>query len=914
MPEPPDLPAGTVTFLFTDIQGSTRLWDESPAVMMQALEQHDAAIDEAAARHAGVNVKPRGEGDSRFIVFPSASDAVRAAADMQRSLANVEWATPSPVIVRASLHTGVAELEQGDYYGSAVNRAARLRGIAHGGQTLISGATWELVREALPDGVGVRDMGEHGLKDLTRREHVFQLTIDGLNNDFPQLASLDAVPNNLPEQVTEFVGRETEVLEVEAALGSTRLLTILAPGGSGKTRLAIHVAAEMIDRYPDGVFFVGLADIGATDDIVQAVAESLGLALSSDEELKPQLLTYLTGKRQLIVFDNFEHLKDGAALVSDILRAAPNITVIATSREKLGLQGETTYALSGLETNWEHPGLAFQTSGVRLFIDGATRARSDFTLNTEDLDAVRTILELVGGMPLAILLSAAWVDMLSVDEIADEISKSLDFLETQMGDVPDRHRSIRAVFEYSWALLGDEERSVFAGLSVFRGGFTRSAAERVAGASLRSLANLASKSLVVPSPATGRYNVHELLRQYAEAELRASPEHNAEVLAAHADFFGDMLDDAAALFVQSDQPEMLRMVEADIDNIRLAFHYLLEQGHPRPVQRFLGILLMVYELRGWYPATVLLFGEVLAAFDENLADADTIELRATAAGAQAYCLILLGQTETGLAAARGAFSSLPDTASVIDRSVVLQAFALGLAYTGRSQEMVDLLESQRPAYKALDNKLWVSVLKNWMSFGYVNIGNPDAALVLLAEARIEYETYGEHYFMTWALWVEALIAVDAGRTKDALTLAAKQVERASEIGYPRGLVVAQEIVGDANVAIGVFEDAESAYVDSLRTAEQMGMVRDMLGHISKIARVRSSIGRVEDAVEMLAMVQKNPNSSGQLFGSADSIRHQADAALEVLRSTMDSAEFEAAVERGSTTMFDETVNEILGRG
>lgn len=255
------MPTGTVTFLFTDVQGSTHAWEQSPDLIMKALAQHDEAVVGAASKHGGVVVKPRGEGDSRFIVFQSAVDAVAGVTDMQRQLADIEWVTPSPLLVRMSIHTGTAELDDGDYYGSTVNRAARLRGIAHGGQTVISRATWELVQDSLPPGVTIRDMGEHGLKDLTRPEHVYQLEIEGLVNDFPPLLSLDAVPNNLPVQLTEFIGRETELTEVTDLLSTTRLLTILAPGGSGKTRLAIQAAANLIENFPDGVFFVGLADI-----------------------------------------------------------------------------------------------------------------------------------------------------------------------------------------------------------------------------------------------------------------------------------------------------------------------------------------------------------------------------------------------------------------------------------------------------------------------------------------------------------------------------------------------------------------------------------------------------------------------------------------------------------------------------
>ncbi|MGD2078655.1 MAG: adenylate/guanylate cyclase domain-containing protein, partial [Chloroflexota bacterium] len=395
-----DLPTGVVTFLFTDVEGSTRLFEEAPESMMVALRQHDETIDKAVLANRGVLVRPRGEGDSRFIVFANARDAVAGAAEMQRRLAAVDWATPEPLRVRASLHTGIADLRSGDYYGSAVNRAARLRGIAHGGQTLMSRSTWDLVQDDPPEGVTVTDLGEHSLKDLTRPERVFQLTPDGLPADFPPLTSLNEVPNNLPEQITEFVGRQSELAEAKRLIGNTRLLTILAPGGSGKTRFAIQLAADVSADFADGVFFIGFANISSSDHIVQTIAESLGLALSSDEDIQTQLLTYLAPRRQLMVLDNLEHLDGAAVIVAEILRSAPHAQLITTSRSKLNLTGETVLALAGLDITWDHPAEAMTTSGVQLFNEAAKRSNPGFELEPDDLGALADILHLVGGMPL----------------------------------------------------------------------------------------------------------------------------------------------------------------------------------------------------------------------------------------------------------------------------------------------------------------------------------------------------------------------------------------------------------------------------------------------------------------------------------------------------------------------------------
>ncbi|MFB3050183.1 MAG: adenylate/guanylate cyclase domain-containing protein, partial [Acidimicrobiia bacterium] len=609
-----DLPEGLVTFHFTDIEGSTRLWEEAPDSMMEAIRQHDDAIDKAAASHRGIPVRPRGEGDSRFVVFPAASDAVAAAAEMQHRLADMEWATPEPLRVRASLHTGTADLQLGDYYGTAVNRAARLRAIAHGGQTVMSASTWELVRDTMPEGVSAQDMGEQRLKDLTRPERVYQINVDGLDDSFPPVDSLDAVPNNLPVQLTDFVGRP-EVEDIKRIIGETRLLTILAPGGAGKTRLAIQAAADLTSDYPDGVFFVDLAPVTSPADIAQTVAESIGVALATDENLQTQLLAHLANEHLLLVFDNFEHLADGAGIVSEILTAAPQVRVITTSRAKLNITGETVFALPGLVIRWDTPEEAFNASGVRLFIEAAKRADASFSLQLDNLDPLAQILDLVDGMPLGILLAASWADTVLVDEIATEIGRSMDFLETETRDMPDRHRSMRAVFDYSWTMLNEGERRMFAALSVFRGGFTREAAEVVAGASLRSLANLVSKSLVASDRETGRYAIHELLRQYADEELQLDQARWSETIVAHSAFFAEHTGQIEGLMLLGDEVEALDLVEDDLDNIRLAWRQTLQRGDAEAIRSIIFGLWFLYEIRGWTKAGAELFAEARDAFD-----------------------------------------------------------------------------------------------------------------------------------------------------------------------------------------------------------------------------------------------------------------------------------------------------------
>jgi predicted ATPase len=388
--------------------------------------------------------------------------------------------------------------------------------------------------------------------------------------------------------------------------------------------------------------FISLAELSTAEDIVQAVSESIGVAFSSDDEPLDQLLKYLTNKSQLLVFDNFEHVVESATIVSAILRSAPDVTVVATSRSKLNVSGETVLSLGGLEVTWTDPDGVLETSGVRLFLDAAKRADTGFTLDTEDLDGLARILDLTGGMPLGIILAAAWVDMLPVAEIAAEIAKSLDFLETEMGDIPDRHRSIRAVFDYSWELLSQTERDVFTSLSVFTGGFSRDAPNKVADASIRTLATLVNKSLVAPNAAKDRYSVHELLRQYAESELKEDGERYRQIHLLHCEFYAEFLDSTFDDMFSSRQAETLEEIERDLENVRGAWRYAVEAGDAEMGQKVLAPTMILYEIRGWYPAGVSLFDDGARAFADDSGSTEERVVGAMSTAFACYFRALLG--------------------------------------------------------------------------------------------------------------------------------------------------------------------------------------------------------------------------------------------------------------------------------
>jgi predicted ATPase/class 3 adenylate cyclase len=904
------LPTGVVTFLFTDVQGSTRLWEDAPDSMMDALRIHDGVIGTAVEDHDGVLVKPRGEGDSQFAVFNSAVDAIEGSTQIQRRLGEVDWPTPRPLLVRASLHTGMAELELGDYYGSAVNRAARLRSIAHGGQTVLSGSTFELVRDHLPEGVSISDLGAHRLKDLTRPENVYQLNLDGHDNHFPSLNSLDAVPNNLPVQLTEFVGRQLELENAQTTLSDARLLTILAPGGAGKTRLAIQTAAELTSEFSDGVFFIDLVPIQSSDDIVQTAAESIGIALSTDEDLKSQLLAYLASKSQLLVFDNFEHVASGSDIVTEILMGAPDVKMIVTSRTKLNVRGETVMAVSGLVTTWQTSEEAFVASGVRLFADASKRADVSFSLSSEDLEPLAQILELVGGMPLGIELAAAWVDVLQIGEIAEEIAKSLDFLESEKGGVPDRHRSVRAVFDYSWSMLDPDERRMFSALSVFRGGFTREAGGAVAGTSMRHLANLVSKSLLTHNRGSGRYTVHELLRQYAEESLKEDASLYKTTLALHKDFFADLASRSEEL-MWVDQVDAMRIVEEDIDNIRLAWKHSLADTDAAAVRKFLFALWLLYEIRGWHQAGASLFGEALNALETNSGDDPTEISRASSAALQAWFWGHLGQPEAGVDQATDAVARL---STLPDQPAHLMAISCQIACLTYLNRFEEAREAGADAIRIADELGYdelSALLKAWHGLSELQLGNIDTATRVYDESERVLSPLDEYWARSWNALGMAIVASTQNQAHDGIEILKRMVFRAEEIGYRRATQAGLQFLGEAQLSVDEFDAADTSFLESLAMSDEMSQVVEKAGLLKRVAQVRAEMGKTDEAVAILASVLGDPISNQSMLADTVSIIEMTKAALADLEQTLEPDDYSAAYARGNARTVEVTAKELL---
>lgn len=577
------LPAGTVTFLLTDIEGSSKLWDQHPEAMSEALARHDQLVTEAVERHGGRLPKAQGEGDSAFAVFVRAAEAVECALAFQRALAAEPWPEGASLRVRMALHTGQAEFRQGDYYGPAVNRCARLRALAHGGQTLLSQATAELVREALPEGATLRDLGTHRLKDLARPERVFQACHPDLPAEFPPLRSLEALSHNLPVQLTSFIGREREMAEVKRQLSAARLVTLTGAGGCGKTRLALQVAADLAEEYPDGVWLVELAPLREPGLVPQAVASALGVREEPGRGLTETLADRLGPRELLLLLDNCEHLVGACAELADaLLRACAKLKILDTSREPLGVAGEVTWRVPSLSL--PDPGhlppleALTQYEGVRLFVDRATLGKPDFKVTGGNALQVARISHRLDGIPLAIELAAARVKVLTVEQIDERLDDRFRLLTGGVRTALPRHQTLRAAVDWSYDLLSLQERLLFGRLSVFAGGFTLEAAERVCSGDgldesevLGLLSGLVDRSLAVAEERSGkaRYSLLNTMRQYAREKLEESGQE-ALPRTRHLDWCVSLAERAEPELTGPDQAEWLDRLEAEHDNLRAA--------------------------------------------------------------------------------------------------------------------------------------------------------------------------------------------------------------------------------------------------------------------------------------------------------------------------------------------------------
>ncbi len=613
-----------MTLLLADVEGSTRLWQTQPAEMTDAVARLDSTLADLLAAHGGVRPVEQGEGDSFVAAFARASDAVACALDLQR-------AALAPIRLRIGVHTGQVQLrDEGNYIGPTINRTARLRDLAHGGQTVLSGATEQLVADWLPEDAWLTDLGTHELRDLPRPERVTQLCHPDLRNEFPPLrASKGADTHSLPVQLTSFVGRVAQMTEIRRLLTDNRLVTLTGAGGAGKTRLAIQIAAGIAAEFRDGVSYVDLAPITHAVVVPVAVARALGLPDQPGRSTDETLVRFVGDRQMLMVLDNCEHLLDAiASLAAELLAACPGLQLLATSREPAGVPGEVTFLV---------PSLSLADEALELFADRARRVRPDFTVTEDNAATVTEICRRLDGMPLAIELAAARVRALSLDEIVGSLHDRFRLLTGGARTAVRRQQTLRASVDWSHALLTEPERILFRRLAVFLGGFDLDAAQAVAGDAeveryqiLDQLALLVDKSLVVAENTSGRtrYRLLETVRQYAQEKLGESGEAEA-VRSRHRDHYTSMaaLLDAPA---RTDYHQRVEQADEEMDNLRSAFGWSIETGDIGRALELASSLQPLWLSRGRIQEGLAWFDAVFADGNASLDESGTRRSRACA--------------------------------------------------------------------------------------------------------------------------------------------------------------------------------------------------------------------------------------------------------------------------------------------
>ncbi|MEA2633681.1 MAG: hypothetical protein QOH92_448 [Chloroflexota bacterium] len=602
------LPTGTVTFFFSDIEGSTRLIQRLGDRYPDVLLTHHTVLREALAANGGHEL--RTEGDSFFIVFDSALQACAGAAAAQKALHAHQWPEGGIVRVRIGIHTGEAALVGNEYVGLDVHRAARVASAGHGGQVLVSETTRALVDHALPPGLTLKDLGLHRLKDLAKPERLFQLVVDGLPEDFPPLKTLEATPNNLPTQLTSFIGRDDQVREARQLLEKARLLTLTGPGGTGKTRLSLQIAASVLDQFPDGVYFVPLSAIHDPELVPSAIAQALSISTTGSRRPIDGLIDYLSQKRTLLVLDNFEQVIAAAPVASQLLEGSAGLRVLVSSRAVLRVSGEQEFPVPplGLPDLKALPGLAAlsQFEAVRLFIERAVAVKPDFRATNENAPAIAGICERVDGLPLAIELAAARVKLFSPQALLSRLEKSLSALGSGTRDAPVRQQTLRGAILWSYDMLDAGDGRLMARVSVFARGGSLEQLETVCGPTedggrdvLDALDQLADQSLLrrLPDFEEPRFLMLQTIRDFASERLEESGEAHL-VRDRHLEAFIALAQEAQPYLFGARRKEWLDRLEEDHDNFRAALDWAVSSGDGRRAMDLSAGVWRFWQMRG----------------------------------------------------------------------------------------------------------------------------------------------------------------------------------------------------------------------------------------------------------------------------------------------------------------------------
>jgi predicted ATPase/class 3 adenylate cyclase len=796
----------TVTFVFTDLESSTRLWETFPDAMNDAMERHDAILRRAVEDADGRVLKATGDG--LMAVFSSASDGANACLEAQLAMRDEAWGETGPLRVRMGIHAGEAQRRAGDFFGPPVNRAARIMAAAHGGQVLLSELASAQAEARLPADARLRDLGEHRLKDLSQPERIFQLVHPGLPGEFPPLATLSRRPNNLPTQTSEFLGREAQVASVRDLLDASgvRLITLTGPGGIGKTRLALQGAAEQIDRFEDGVYFVDLSAVRHADAAFEAVVRALELSGSTDESPLERLKAELRTRHLLLLLDNFEQVVEAAGGVAELLRHCPQLKVLVTSREALRVRGEHLFPVPPLSLPDESvvptPLDLADYEAVRLFVERAREARPGFALDADNATAVAEISVRLDGLPLAIELAAARLKLFSPQDTRDRLRARLELLRGGPRDLPERQQTLRNTIEWSYDLLDDEERAIFQVLSLFTPARVESVEEVVSGVeSLRAvdvverLMSLVDKSLVrsVAAPDQPRLWMLETIREYATEQLEQDPQLNAAAREAHALYFADFGESRCTELSGPERDRTLAELAFELGNLRSAWQHWVEAQDFEQLNKLVDSLWVLHDARGWYQGAVELTNDLLAVLGAAPSTLDRAREEITLRTSLARALVAIrGYTEEVEDAYDRALELSEEIGEIPRRFSVLRSLATFHLYRGEfdktasvGRQLLELAEQEQDIGLQVEGQLVLGSSIAFLGDLPSGLDHLDRAIALFDPGRHQpgrfrlgpspgVVPYTTSAFLLWLL----------GYPDRAVARAAAGLQLASDLGHP----------------------------------------------------------------------------------------------------------------------------------
>jgi len=911
MPVP--IPTGSVTFLFTDIEGSTQRWERHGDAMRSAVERHDAIVRRAIETNRGHTFKT--VGDAFCAAFDDSADALAAAAAAQHELAKEGFADVGGLRIRIGVHSGQAVERNGDYFGPVVNRVARLMSIGHGGQVLISESVREQVSDRLPHDATLVDLGIRRLKDLTKPEHVWQLCGEGLATEFPPLGSLDELPNNLPLQATALLGRDEDLNALKRLIGEHRLVTITGAGGVGKTRVALQIAADLIERFADGVWFADISPITDPKLVASVVASALEINQASGQRVDELIAKRLKRKQVLLVIDNCEHLIDAvASLVGATLAAAPEVRILCTSRQALGITGESTYRLPSLSVPDADSALsapdAMQYGSVAVFVDRAQHTGSGFALTDANAPIVADICRRLDGIPLAIELAAARVKILSIANLAQRLNQRFQILTGGSRTALPRQKTLAALIDWSFDLLVPDEQRLFMQLSVFAGGFSLDAAVSVCSinrdeiALLDLLMSLVDKSLVVADVHGERERFHllESTRAYGQDKLKSMGDWES-LTRRHAHSFCEFAQAADLRYATGSAFVWRANAEADLDNYRAALEWGITQGHDDVIGGTIaGLLGRLWRSGGLVAEGRYWIGFALKRIDENAHPSVAARLW------RGFAHLSIAKAKVEAAERAVALYERVGDAKGLGWSLINLSF--GLFQMGRIDEAAQSVEQARQSFQEAGDKLGLMSSVQQLASIADSRGDTATARRLNEEVIAGFRALGNETGGALALGNLGEIEFKEGHWSEAVRLAGEALAIHQRVKDQHNTTLCNLNLGVYRVALGDLDGARQAAMQALNLARELqgrSFVAIALQHLALIAalqgetqRASSLLGYVDALIEALGMERELTEQWGY------------DALMASLRRELSDVEIEKLAAEGAAWSEDQAVAAAAG--